>query len=81
MFMQEKVKLECPMYANKFERCIFLEWDVVIKKLNYVKLVYMQYNIEDSQALFWCSVLIILEMARRGTLLLCSAGQQACLCS
>ena len=25
IFMQEEVKLECPMYANKFEWCIFLE--------------------------------------------------------
>ena len=28
-----------------------------------VKLVYMQYNISDNQALFWCFVLIILIMA------------------
>ena len=41
-----------------------------------LELVYMQYNISDSQALFWCSV-IILEMASLETLFLCSAGQQA----
>ena len=27
------------------------------------ELVYMQYNISDSQALFWCPVFILLEMA------------------
>ena len=43
--------------------------------------VYMQYNINDSQALFWCSVLIILEMASLDTLFLCSAGQQPWPCS
>ena len=37
-----------------------------------VELVYMQYNISDSQALFWCSVLIILEMASLDTLFLYS---------
>ena len=56
--------------------------DVVIKKLSYVnvwqwnsesRLVCMQYNISDSQALFWCFVLIILKMARPDTLLVCSA--------
>ena len=39
----------------------------------------MQYNISDSQALFWCSVLIILKMASLDTLFLCSAGQTASL--
>ena len=34
-----------------------------------LELVYMQYNISDSQALFWCFV-IILEMASLDTLLL-----------
>ena len=33
----------------------------------------MQYNISDSQALFWCFALIILRMASLDTLLLCSA--------
>ena len=33
-----------------------------------VELVYMQYNISDSQALFLCFVLIILEMASLDTL-------------
>ena len=33
-----------------------------------VELVYMQYNVSDSQALFWCSALIILEMASLDTL-------------
>ena len=45
-----------------------------------VELVYMQYNISDSQALFWCFA-IVLEMASIDTLFLCSAGQQAWLCS
>ena len=44
-----------------------------------VKLVYMQYNISDSQALF-CFVLI-LRMASLDTLFLCSVEQQAWLCS
>ena len=68
----------CPMYSKQTNK------DVGIKKLSYVKwetkLVYLQYNISDSQALFWCSV-IILEMASLDTLFLCSAGQQAWLCS
>ena len=34
-----------------------------------------------SQALFWCSVCIILKMASPDTLFLCSAGQEAWLCS
>ena len=57
---------------------------MVIKKFSYVKvweLVCMQYNISDSQALLWYPVLIILEMASRDTLILCSAGQQVWLCS
>ena len=37
-----------------------------------VELFYRQYNISDSQALFSCSVLIILEIASLDTLLLCS---------
>ena len=40
-----------------------------------VELVYMQYDISDSQALFWCSALIIWQMASLDTLFLCSAGQ------
>ena len=43
------------------------------------KLVYMQYNISDSQALF-CFVLI-LRMASLNTLFLCYVGQQALFCS
>ena len=58
---------------------------MVIKKLSYVKvrveLVYMQYSISDSQALFRCFVLIILRMPSLGTLFLRSVGQQAWLCS
>ena len=46
-----------------------------------VELVYMQYNISDSQALLWCSVVIILGMASLDTLFLCSKGKQAWLCS
>ena len=42
-----------------------------------VELVCMQYNISDSQALFWCFVLIILRMASLDTIFLCSVGQQA----
>ena len=45
-----------------------------------LEVVYMQYNISDSQGLFWCSV-IILEMASLDTLFWCSAGQQAWFCS
>ena len=41
----------------------------------------MQYNISDSQALFWCYVLIILRMVSLGTLLWCSVVQQAWLSS
>ena len=41
-----------------------------------VDLVYMQYNISDSQALFQCFVLIILRMASLGTLFLHFVGQQ-----
>ena len=44
-------------------------------------LVYMQYDIRDSQALFWCFVLVILRMASLDTLFFCSVGQQAWLCS
>ena len=44
-----------------------------------IELVYMQWTISESQALFWCFVLIILlRMASYDTLLLCSVGQQAC---
>ena len=46
-----------------------------------VELVYMQYNISDSQVLFWCFVLIILRVASLGTLFLCSVVQQAWLSS
>ena len=46
-----------------------------------LSLVYMKYNISDSQALFWCSFLIILEMVSLDTLLLYSTGQQAWICS
>ena len=41
---------------------------------------YMQCNISDSQALFWCFALIILRMATLDTLFLCFVGQQAWLC-
>ena len=41
----------------------------------------MQYNRNDSQVLFRCSVCIILKMASPDTLFLCSAGQEAWLCS
>ena len=51
-----------------------------LKSLVRVELVYMQYNISDSQVLFWCSVFIILEIASLDTLFLCSEGQQAWLC-
>ena len=55
--------------TNKFETCI-------VKSVK-AELVYMQYSISDSQALFWCFVLIILRMDILDTLLLCSVGQQA----
>ena len=47
------------------------------------ELVYssLQYNVSDSQALFWYFVVIILRMAGLETLFLCSAGQQVWLCS
>ena len=38
-----------------------------------VRVVYMQHNISDSQALFWCFGLIILK-ASLGTLFLCAVG-------
>ena len=41
-----------------------------------VRVVYMQYNVSERQALFWCFVLIILK-ARVDTSFLCSVGQQA----
>ena len=44
------------------------------------ELVYMQYNISDSQTLFRF-VLITLRMASLDTLFLCSVEQQAWLCS
>ena len=37
MLMQDESKLECSMYANKFKRCIFLEYYVVIKSLVMLK--------------------------------------------
>ena len=40
-----------------------------------LELVYMQYNISDSQALFWSSV-IILEMASQDTLFLGFRGSK-----
>ena len=60
--------------------------NVVIKNLSYVKsvrveLIYMQYNISDSEALLSCSVFTILEMASLDILFVCSARQQAWLCS
>ena len=61
----------CPMYSKQTNK------DVGIKKLSYVKwetkLVYLQYNKSDSQALFWCSV-IILEMARHFVLMFCGTA-------
>ena len=43
-----------------------------------VELVYMQYNIIDSQDQFWCSVCITLEMASLDTLFLNSAVLMLC---
>ena len=43
-----------------------------------LELVYMQYNISDSQALFWSSV-IILEMASLDTLFLGLRGSKPAL--
>ena len=45
-----------------------------------VELVYMQYNLSDGQALFWCFALIILSMVSLYTLFLCSVWQQAWFC-
>ena len=46
-----------------------------IWKVHILGIRYGQYNISDIQALFWCSVIIILEMTSLNTLFLCSAGQ------
>ena len=73
------MKLDCPMCSKQTNKVWSLKSLVVLKCEN--ELVYMQCNINDSQALFWCSDLIILEMASQDTLFLCSAGQQAWLCS
>ena len=53
---------------------------VMLKCESRVKLVHMQYNISDSQALFWCSALIILEMAsldRHFVIMSCETGSLA----
>ena len=42
-------------------------------------LVYMQDNVSDSEALFWCFVFIILRMASLDTLFFCSVAESASL--
>ena len=44
------------------------------------ELVYMQYNINDSKAVFLYFVLIILRMANLDTSPLCFLGRQAWVC-
>ena len=58
-----------------FEKLLFWSGGNLVR----VELVYMQFNISDSQALF-CFVLI-LRMASLDTLFLCYVGQQALFCS
>ena len=63
----------CPMYSKQTNKMWSLK-NLVMLSVR-VELVYMQYNISDSQALFWCFV-IVLEMARIDTSFLCSADSK-----
>ena len=76
------MKLDCPMYSKQTNKMWSLKSLVMLKCESRTNLpVYMRYNISDSQALLWCFVLIILEMASVDTLFLCSAEEEAWLCS
>ena len=68
------------MYSKQTNKMWSLK-SLMILKCESRTIVYMQDNISDSQALFWCSLLIILEMASLDTLFLCFAEQQVWLCS
>ena len=72
------MKLDCPMCSKQTSKIRSLKTLIMLVR---VELTYMQCNISDRWALFRCSVLIILEMARLDTLFLCSVGQQAWLSS
>ena len=58
------MKLGCPMYRKQTNK--MSSKSLVMLNVR-PELVYMQYNISDSQALFWCSV-ILLEMASLNTI-------------
>ena len=63
------------MYSKQTNKTLSLKSLVIMLSVR-LELVYMQYNISDSQALFWCPVIIV-EMASLETLFLRSVGQQA----
>ena len=75
--MQQKVRKKRPFVMLIFSTVSHrTKQNVFIRKLSYVnvwqensesRLVCMQYNISDSQALFWCFILIILRMASLNT--------------
>ena len=67
------MNLDCPTYSKKAVKMWSLKGLVMLKCESRTSLHAVQY---DSQALFLCSALIILEMASLDTLFLCSAGQQ-----
>ena len=60
--MQEKVKLDCPICSKQTNKMWSLK-SLVMLKCGSRTVVYMQYNKSNRQALFWCSLLIILEIA------------------
>ena len=62
------------MYSKQTNKTLSLKSLIMLSVR--LELVYMQYNISDSQALFWCPVIIV-EMASLETLFLRSVGQQA----
>ena len=74
IFLWKEKSQPVPQMTN-FEKLSFCSRGNIVR----VELVYMQYNVSDSQALFWC-FLLILRMDSLDTFLLCSLGQQAWLC-
>ena len=66
-----------PCLVVAVQPCI--EWIPILRSVR-VELVYIQYNISDNKAFFWCFLLVLI-MASQDTLFLCSGGQQASLCS
>ena len=76
MLMQVKieVQLNCPICSEQKNKMWSLKSLVMLECESRTGL-HMQYNISDSQALYWCSALIIVEMASLDTLFLCSTGQ------